>query len=268
MSTSRPGPAAYLDHVAGESARFLDALRAAPAGARVPTCPDWDADDLLWHLAEVQHFWAAVVVSRSLAEPDEGAAPPRPADRAGLEAFFATAHAGLVGALRDTPPATPVWTWSDDRTAGFVLRRQAHEALVHRLDAELTAGRRTPFDPALAADGVDEALTVMFGGFPGWATHTPDPGGGAVRVEAADVGRSWLVLLGRWAGTGPTSGTQFDEPCLDVVADDGRPAATLRGTAADLDCVLWGRPPLREVERSGDERALALFEAVVAGGVQ
>ena len=50
---------------------------------------------------------------------------------------------------------------------GFVRRRQAHEALIHRIDAELTAGRRTPVDPLLGADGVDEALRVMYGGVPG-----------------------------------------------------------------------------------------------------
>ncbi len=48
--------------------------------------------------------------------------------------------------------------WADDKTAGYIARRQAHEALVHRLDAELTVGDRTPLDPRLAADGVDEAL--------------------------------------------------------------------------------------------------------------
>src|SRR5665811_2356206 len=42
----------YLSHLALDSARFVEVLRQAPSGARVPTCPDWDADDLLWHLGE------------------------------------------------------------------------------------------------------------------------------------------------------------------------------------------------------------------------
>ena len=44
--------------------------------------------------------------------------------------------------------------WADDKTVGYIRRRQAHEALIHRLDAELTAGAVTPLDPDLAADGV------------------------------------------------------------------------------------------------------------------
>ena len=65
-------------------------------------------------------------------------------------------------------PAEEAWTWSDDHTVGFILRRQAHEALVHRLDAEQAAGRGHELDAALAADGVHECLDVMYGGMPPW----------------------------------------------------------------------------------------------------
>ena len=41
---------------------------------------------------------------------------------------------------RRADPAEPAWTWSAEQTVGFTLRRQAHEALIHRLDAEQTAG--------------------------------------------------------------------------------------------------------------------------------
>ncbi len=47
-------PPEYVTHLARDSARFVSVLRTTPAGTRVPTCPGWDADDLLWHLAEVQ----------------------------------------------------------------------------------------------------------------------------------------------------------------------------------------------------------------------
>lgn len=48
----------YLGHLAGNPARFVKVLAQAPTGRRVPTCPDWDADDLLWHLGQVQWCWA------------------------------------------------------------------------------------------------------------------------------------------------------------------------------------------------------------------
>ena len=55
----------YVSHLARDSARYLEVLRQTAPGTRVPTCPDWDADDLLWHLAEVQWFWGTIV-SREL----------------------------------------------------------------------------------------------------------------------------------------------------------------------------------------------------------
>src|SRR4051812_14858944 len=56
----------YPDHLARESARFSAALLEADADAPVPTCPGWDADDLLWHLADVQWFWGTIVRRRLL----------------------------------------------------------------------------------------------------------------------------------------------------------------------------------------------------------
>jgi len=57
-----------------------------------------------------------------------------------------------------------VWTWSSDRTVDFVRRRVAHECLIHRLDAQLTAQALTPIDADLATDGVDEVVTYFFSG--------------------------------------------------------------------------------------------------------
>ena len=117
----------------------------------------------------MQGQWAWVVANRPKnpedAIPTRGPAPTSYADA--LTAFD-EASAGLVAALRDADPADPAWTWSKEQTVGFILRRQAHEALIHRLDAELTAiGTIGELDPALASDGVEEVLDVMFGGLPG-----------------------------------------------------------------------------------------------------
>src|SRR5450759_2015949 len=60
-TTLDPTPLDYLAHLARDSARFLEVLRNTPPQTGVTTCPDWDADDLLWHLAEVQWFWSAIV---------------------------------------------------------------------------------------------------------------------------------------------------------------------------------------------------------------
>src|SRR5215472_7360979 len=224
-------PLDYLAHFAAESARFADAIEQAAPGAPVPSCPDWNADDLLWHLGEVQWFWGTVVREGLTGEQAEALKPGRPAGRAGLLAFYARASRDLGQILAATPPGTPAWTWSADQTAGFIRRRQAHEALIHRVDAELTAGSRTPIDPRLAADGVDEALRVMYGGVPGWGTFTPEPGS-TVRLAASDTGDTWLVTVGWFTGTDPADGTRYDEAVIDAADSDrgGPAAAEIRGT--------------------------------------
>lgn len=250
----------YLDHLDRETARFREVLVDVPGDARVPTCPDWDAEDLLWHLAEVQDFWAKITAGRLQSHEDVQeieSTRSRPAGRAEVQAFFDDASRRLHDALRSTPPDTPAWTWWNEQTVGFSYRRQAHEALIHRLDAELTAGaERRPMDPALASDGVDEALRVMFGGTPSWGRKHPTDGK-TFRVEATDTGHSWLAELVQFTGTSP-EGKEYDEPDIQVAdSDDGRDTdATLRGTAVDLDCWLWHRPALGEVELTGDPDVL------------
>jgi uncharacterized protein (TIGR03083 family) len=258
----------YLGAITRESARFSECLARVSPSSPVPSCPDWTAADLLWHLTEVQLFWGCIVRNR-LDDPQaaEDEKPPRPAEYEALQSLAHEATAQLLDALDATPAPTAVWTWATDHTAGFVLRRQAHEALIHRLDAELTVGEVTPLDPVLAADGVDEALRVMYGTAPEWGSLTPDgvPG----RVEATDVPRMWDVGFGRFRGTSPNTGTVYDEDMLTLPATTITPAAfTVSGTAADLDRWLWGRGDLRGLDASGDAGALERFTAIIAAGVQ
>ncbi|MDQ4084367.1 MAG: maleylpyruvate isomerase family mycothiol-dependent enzyme [Actinomycetota bacterium] len=257
----------YLAHLARDSDRFADLLLEADPMQPVPSCPDWTTVDLLWHLTEVQWFWGTVVRER-VADPSAlPAAPPeRPTDLDSLGHVFATVSAGLEDALGAATPETPVWTWADDHTVGWVRRRQAHEALIHRVDAELATGGVTDIDPELATDGVDEVLRVMYGGVPGWATF--ERGAGTVRIESSDTGASWTVALGRVSGTDPESGESVDEAGLVVADDDPATAdATVRGSAADLDCWLWNRLAADRVDRSGDEDVLARLQSVLDQGI-
>ena len=57
----------YLAALERETRRARECLADADPAARVPSCPDWSADDLLWHLGgEVQDFWAWVIAHLSL----------------------------------------------------------------------------------------------------------------------------------------------------------------------------------------------------------
>jgi uncharacterized protein (TIGR03083 family) len=248
----------YLDHIRTESARFRQALTDCDPAARVPTCPDWDAADLLWHLAGVQLFWSRVVRLRPSSPDDAPIAELPEAERPEsyaelLEAFDDFSHA-LVTELGRAQPDDEAWHWSGDNRVFTTFRRQAHEAAIHRIDAELAAGVPvTPLDPALADDGVAEVLGVMYGGEPEWGSFKRT--GETFKVRLTDTGTDLLVALGKFSGTVPDSGKVYeDEDDLWLVDEGPEPAATLSGTAADLDTWLWHRDPALTVGFEDEDR--------------
>ncbi|HEY9351987.1 MAG TPA: maleylpyruvate isomerase family mycothiol-dependent enzyme [Nocardioides sp.] len=267
--TTRLTPTAYLDHIRSESARFRAVLADTDPTTPVPTAPEWTAADLLWHVAaEVQHFWTYVLETRPAAPTGETySEPERPEDATyqDLLAHFDDLNARFIKTMEQTGPEEPTWSWAADQTAGFTYRRQAHEILIHRLDAELTAGAVTPLDPALAADGIDEILDVFYGGKPEWASFAG--GGQYVRVDAVDTDTQTWVELGLVSGTRPNGDSLEDEPDLSVVSQDEIPGDTepdvvIAGTAADLDAWLWRRRDDAGIEVTGDKDVYERFRAL------
>lgn len=275
-SPSRPITAeAYLGHLDRESRRFGEVLAAVDPAAKVPTCPEWSAADLLWHLTEVQWFWGSIAGGRvsddAAIEAIEEGKPPRPDDYGELLTLFGTARERLAAAVADGPDDTPLWSWASEQTLRFTRRRQSHEALIHRVDAELTAGLPvTAMDAALAADGVDEVVTVMWADLPDWATFIPAKG--VLALTASDAETSWLMQIGRMRGTSTRSGKTYDEPTVAVVEPGSLTAdADASATAADLDRWLWNRATEADRERithSGDPAVLDYLAVLIAEGVQ
>ncbi len=173
----------------------------------------------------------------------------------------------LLQALRSTAPETPAWTWSNEQSVGFTYRRQAHEALIHRVDAEQVAGTPTRLPAALSADGVDEVLRIMYGGCPPWGTITPIPGR-TIRLRSTDTGNSWLVTMATFTGDDPDGG-HVEEPDIHIAdVDDGSDVrATISSTAADLDAWLWHRADDEAIEFDGDEGSLDELRQVFAQGI-
>src|SRR5215469_12422133 len=101
----------------------------------------------------------------------------------------------MIAAVTDAGSAE-AWAFGRMAPATFWARRQAHETMVHRADAELAVGRAVVLDAALAADGIDEWLWLLRGPrrqAPGTAALPP---GAVLGLHAADDGcgtRDWLV---------------------------------------------------------------------------
>src|SRR3954452_14924942 len=191
----------YLQHIRDESQKFRDVLADCDPDAAVPSCPDWRAADLLWHLGEVQHWWTWMVEHRPKG-PEEYVEPERPADYDALLAFYDEQYTALVDALGQADPAAEAWTLpSEHKDIAFIYRRQAHEALIHRRDAELAAHTISPFPAELAADGVDEVLDIMYSACPSWGEFSPLPH--YVRLDLTDTDDHIWVQLGLFHGTDP-----------------------------------------------------------------
>lgn len=172
----------------------------------------------------------------------------------------------LVTQLGRRADDEPAWSWfGTDQTVGFTRRMQVHEAVMHRIDAELAAGLPvTPIAPAVAEAGIVHALDVMFawwGTLPGFAFVPSDS---VVALHLTDTGRTILLRPGRWHGVGQ-SGNSYDEPGVLRVTDLARDAG-FAGTAEHVDRWLWGRGD--EPEADGDETALTAVRDLVAQGIQ
>ncbi|TNC28785.1 maleylpyruvate isomerase family mycothiol-dependent enzyme [Amycolatopsis alkalitolerans] len=206
-----------------------DAMRSAvvTAGpdAEVPTCPRWTVSRLVGHLGRVQSWVIQALADPSGREikPDR---PPEGWDE--LLAWWDEQRTKMLDGLAD--PDAPAWLpfTRYPRVAASWARRQAHEAAIHRLDAEhaLSAEPSVGFDPEFAADGVDELIAWMVPTRTDWADTTY---AGTVRLSATDIERDWTVRLS------PGAPPSIDESGAE--AD-----LTITGSADAVYRRVWGRP--------------------------
>ncbi|MHA3022061.1 maleylpyruvate isomerase family mycothiol-dependent enzyme [Mycobacterium sp. BMJ-28] len=248
--------------IRAESQRLAEVLGAAEPEAQCPTCPDWNALDLLWHLTEVHWFWAQILARDARTEADvhavEQAKPPRPTRVADLQALRDSSTRALLHQLGRLDDAEPRWTWWEpDQTVGFTRRMQTYEATMHRVDAELTAGMAVgPISPGAAAGAVDHAVDVMWGWLPAGARDEPSA---VAEFVASDVDRSWLVDVRRWTAASGASG------CYARRAAAGRADVTVTGPVQDLALWAWTRGG--SVAVAGKPSAEAALREVVANGM-
>jgi uncharacterized protein (TIGR03083 family) len=229
----QPHPDEFFTEIRTSAGMLADIVRAENPDLPIPTCPDWSLGELAAHLGRV-HRWATEIVRTRAAQriPFEAVPDSRyPAERAAQAAWLTDGADRLISAITEAGSA-PVWAFGRMAPATFWARRQAHETMVHRADAELAVGREAVLDSALAADGIDEWLGLAANPLRRAPAATALPPGAVLRVHASDEGwgpRAWLISI---APDGMT-----------VRAGNGPADVTVAGRAGRLLLVLVRRLP-------------------------
>lgn len=245
----------YDDHVAAVTdavEAFGVALADGPLDARVPTCPDWDVAALAHHVGGFTGFWTHVICDGLGTQRTPYEEPPLSAGEDAVATWWSQTGAALIAALRAASADTAVWTWSPShQNAAFVARRCAHELAVHRLDAQFARATPEPIDAALAADGIEE-IFVMIEAWRSTESHARgifEGTGETLHLHGTDPGRNdeWLLTL--------------SADGLGVDRTHAKGDLAIRGAVADLELVLYDRPPLGAVETFGDSAVLRTWKS-------
>ncbi|BBH64988.1 hypothetical protein ACTI_16730 [Actinoplanes sp. OR16] len=230
---------------------WLAALRAdgpALVDAVAETGPDRGVADLTDELTALLR-WVRATVTRGVTDrPVPDAPAPDPAPRPEWpEALDALRReiTGTIETLEALDPDFPAWNWAPQpKRAAFWQRRVAHEISLRRWDAESVAGRATPIETKLAADGVSEVLDTWL---PAGRRQGPDDLRGVVQLVATDAAHEWFVRL-----RGPGIALLDTMTILDT--DDHHARAKATGTASDLLLALMGRKRTDQLALAGDPR--------------
>ena len=224
-----------------ESQALAVAATSAGLTAPVPSCPGWTVTDLVLHCATGDLWARTIIEQRTIRRVERPSLEDMPTGDAIIATFLDGARA-LADALAAIDPMTSVWTFSStDRTVAFWQRRRVHETAMHRYDAQLAAGTTTPIDAALAADGIDEFLTVFLPRSEG----VPAAAGESLHFHCTDVEGEWL-LVGA-------------DGSVAMTREHAKGDVAVRGTASDLLLYLRGREPAAPLEVFGEEKLLVRF---------
>ena len=227
----------------------LLASAATEAGwaAAVPTCPEWTVRELVRHLGGV-HRWATGFVAGARTEPDGrpqeelvGGWPDD--DDLGpwlLDGADAARHHARHGATRSAAAGRSCAPRRRSCTGLAARPTRRRSTASTREVADGATG--TPFEPAFAADGIDELLALFI---TRGRRFRSDPAR-RLRVTTTDADGDWDVVVG------PTG-------VVTLPGGSGTADATVTGEASDLYQTLWNRPVDGAIDATGDESLLGLF---------
>jgi uncharacterized protein (TIGR03083 family) len=246
--------ARYLECLAADKARLREVAE-GHLDASVPSCPGWTVHDLVQHVSEVYlHKVACMQLGR---QPDE--LPPDPGSEPALHRLD-RAFDELCAEFAKRASTDPAYTWyPPDQSVGFWIRRMAQETTIHRVDGELAVGKPTAVPADLAADGIDEVLTI----FLGWGTtaYCDLPSVAGLLAEAD--GRSVAIRSGKlsYLLCPAAGGVQVSQGA------DGA-AAVVSGEPSPLLLWLWNRADRDAVRIEGDIELVGYLRRLMADATE
>lgn len=230
----------YAAALVEENHAFGELIRGADPSIPVPSCPDWTLQQLFRHVGRGDRWAAQIVTDRvdDYLDPRmvEGGKPPPDPDDAILWLYAGVRR--LIDAVEQAGLETPVWTFLGTRPAYWWVRRQLHEATVHRADAALAVGCDYTLAPELAADAISEWLerVAVQAGRDGAALPLDD--GDTVHLHATDPG---LGVAGEWT-------IRADGGRITWSYEHGKGTVALRGAATDLLLAVLRRVALADTD--------------------
>jgi uncharacterized protein (TIGR03083 family) len=255
----------YCSEIVAQTDLLRSCIEDADLTVPVPSCPGWNAGQLLRHLGGAQRWAAATVRERATQLlPDEhfrDLSAYTNEDPAVVGPWLAEGAAQLAGTLRGAGPEAQVRTPVPGGTTEFYARRFAHETVIHRADATLAVGAEFSVDEEVALDALDEwmelsSLPMHFEVHP-WMRELLGPGR-TLHFHATD--------------TAPEAAAEW---LIDLTGDaivwrraHEKASVAVRGPLTDLLLVIYKRRPARSegIEILGDAQLLDFWLERVSFG--
>ncbi|MEJ2869690.1 maleylpyruvate isomerase family mycothiol-dependent enzyme [Actinomycetospora sp. OC33-EN08] len=248
------------DELLLQATAFADAVSAPAAGdhlaAPVPTCGDWTVRDLATHLGRVHRRVTATIttgaeqmLARDAEVPD--GVPPESRDE--VATWLLRGAAALVATFAGADRDREYGGFTGSVDLAFWERRQLHETLVHRLDAELAVGFEPLADvaPELAVDGIAEWYDLLTAYRSG--SRRVRGSGETIHLHVTDApDGEWLIRRG------PEG--------VAITREHVKADVAVRGRAVDLLAVVTGRAELGHAEVIGEPAVARDWFAVSALG--
>ena len=190
-----------------EAWRIIEFGRLAPDRA-VPQYPTWTLSDLVVHVAGVHGRTAAICHEL----PQERISRPRLPEGADPFEWAAVQLSDMLDGLANADPSAEVWTFVDDHSLRFWVRRMVVETGVHRWDADSSSGEPEPLLDRVARHGLDEFDQLYLPRLEGVSP---------ILLHATDLDRSWRM------GDGDPTAVVEDTASLLFLRLMSRPGATL-----------------------------------------